>query len=180
MAFISNISDEMVVPDIFKWNQKAGDCINEWHQIVMRGESPLSKGERELIAAYTSGLNACSLCYGVHKLVAEQFDMDIAVFGALLNDIDTAPIDDKLKPLLHYARKLTQESPKMVQADADAVFNAGWDEQALHDAINVICMFNFMNRIVLGHGGTEGDISPHFQGSADYLVQHGYLGDDAP
>jgi uncharacterized peroxidase-related enzyme len=180
MAFISGISDEMVVADIFKWSQEAGDCISQWHQIVMRGDSPLSKGEREFIAAYTSSVNACSLCYGVHKLIAEQFGIDAEIFENLVNDIDGAPVDEKLKPLLHYAKKLTLEPSKMTQADADAVFAAGWNEQALHDAINVICMFNFMNRIVLGHGGTDGDISPHYQMSADFLAQKGYVAEGAP
>ena len=180
MAFLSGISDEMVVADIFKWNQAAGDCISQWHEIVMRGESPLSEGEREFIAAYTSGLNACSLCYGVHKLVAEQFGIDGGVFEKLSDDIDSAPVDDKLKPLLKFARKLTLEPDRVTQADADAVFSAGWSEQALHDAVNVICMFNFMNRIVLGHGGTEGDISPYFQASADFLAQKGYVAEGAP
>ena len=50
----------------------------------------------------------------------------------------------------------------VAQADADRVFAAGWSEQALHDAINIICMANFMTRMVLGHGGTAGHISAHF------------------
>jgi len=40
----------------------------------------------------------------------------------------------------------------MTQADADAVFAAGWNEAALHSAIAVCCLFNFMNRLVEGHG----------------------------
>ncbi len=60
------------------------------------------------------------------------------------------------------------------------MFDAGCSEQALHDAINVICMFNFMNRIVLGHGGTEGDIAHHFGAAADYLTNAGYYKEDAP
>ena len=180
MAFISGISDAMVVADIFKWNQPAGDCISQWHEIVMRGESPLSEGQREFIAAYTSSLNACSLCYGVHKLVAQQFDIDSSILDRLGEDIDAAAVDERMKPLLKYARKLTLEPGNMTQADADAVFAAGWSEQALHDAVNIICMFNFMNRIVLGHGGTEGDISPYFQASADFLAQKGYIAEGAP
>ncbi len=60
------------------------------------------------------------------------------------------------------------------------LFDAGWSGQALHDAINVICTFNFMNRIVLGHGGTQGDISTHFEAAADYLTNAGYYNEDAP
>lgn len=40
----------------------------------------------------------------------------------------------------------------MVQADADAVFAAGWGEAELHDAILTICLFSFMNRLLEGHG----------------------------
>ncbi len=40
----------------------------------------------------------------------------------------------------------------MTQEDADAVFAAGWDEQALHDAIVVTARAGFMQRLVEGHG----------------------------
>jgi len=40
----------------------------------------------------------------------------------------------------------------MTQADADAVFNAGWDEKALHDAIAVTARMCFMQRLVEGYG----------------------------
>ncbi len=180
MPFLSEISDEMVVADIFNWSPEAGQCISEWHQIVLRGASPLSVAERELIGAYTSGVNSCDLCYGVHKLVAVKLGIEEGMLEALIDDIDTATVDEKLKPLLRYARKLTLEPAKMVRADAQAVFDAGWSEQALHDAINVICMSNFMVRIVLGHGGTEGDISPHFEAAADFLTNSGYVADGAP
>ncbi len=180
MPFLSGIGDETVVADIFNWSPEACQCISEWHQIVMRGDSPLSVEERELIVAYTSGVNSCELCYGVHQLVAERFGVKEGVFEALVDDIDSAPVDEKMKPLLRYARKLTLEPAKMVQADAQAVFDAGWSEQALHDAINIICMANFMNRIVPGHGGTEGNISPHFEAAADFLTNCGYVADGAP
>ena len=37
-----------------------------------------------------------------------------------------------MRPLLHYARKLTLEPARMTQRDADAVFAAGWGEAELH------------------------------------------------
>ena len=42
----------------------------------------------------------------------------------------------------------------MIQEDADAVFDAGWDEKALHDAIAVCARMSFMNRLVEGFGFT--------------------------
>lgn len=40
----------------------------------------------------------------------------------------------------------------MTQADADAVLAAGWGEAELHDAALTVCLFNFMNRLLEGHG----------------------------
>ena len=68
----------------------------------------------------------------------------------LIEDIDKAPIDEKMKPILRYARKLTLSPSRMTQADANAVFAAGWNDQALHDAASTCALFNFMNRLVDG------------------------------
>jgi len=126
-----------------------------FHDAVLRNEdSPLSIAEREIIAALVSGLNACAFCYGAHKTMAMAFGLPEETITALVDDINSAPIDEKLKPLLHYVRKLTLSPSKMVQGDADAVFAAGWPEEALHDAVLVCALFNFMNRVLDGSGIT--------------------------
>ena len=70
----------------------------------------------------------------------------------LLDDPDTAPVEPKLRVLLAYVRKLAVTPGEMTQADADAVFEAGWSEHALHDAIAVTARAAFMQRLVEGHG----------------------------
>ena len=131
------------------------DIYDHWHLVgeaVMRGPSAFTPGERELIAGFVSGVNACDYCHGSHTAVAVAFGFAEDLMPKLLEDVDTAPIDDRMKPVLQYVKKLTLTPSRMVQADADAVFAAGWDEGALHDAVAVCCYFNFMNRLVLGHG----------------------------
>jgi len=51
-----------------------------------------------------------------------------------------------------FVKKLTLTPTRMTQADAERWFAAGWDEAALHSAIAVCCLFNFMNRLVDAHG----------------------------
>jgi len=48
--------------------------------------------------------------------------------------------------------KLTQHPSSVSKADADAVLAAGWDETALHHAVAVTALFNFMKRLVEGAG----------------------------
>ena len=70
----------------------------------------------------------------------------------LLQDPDSAPLDPRLKTLLAFVRKLVAMPNELTQADADAVFDAGWDEHALHDAIAVTARAAFMQRLVQGYG----------------------------
>ena len=63
-------------------------------------------------------------------------------------------MEARLKALLAFVRKLALTPTDMSQADADAVFEAGWNEQALHDAIAITARAAFMQRLVEGHGFT--------------------------
>jgi hypothetical protein len=73
-----------------------------------------------------------------------------------------------------FVKKLTLTPSKMSQADADAVFSAGWDEKALHDAIAVTARMNFMNRLVEGYGFTPMDPA-RVKKNAARRKQHGYV-----
>jgi len=151
-SFFHSLGEEGSVAAILRLNRPAGLALIDYHSAVLRQPSALTPGERELIAAFVSALNACSYCTGVHGETARAFGLADGVLEALAEDVDAAPVAERLKPILHYARKLTLSPSRLVQADADAVFAAGWDEQALHDAINVIALYNFMNRLLEGHG----------------------------
>jgi len=174
MTFLRDLPERAALLDVFRKYPKTAVPLIEFHEVLMRGDSPLSIAERELIAAYVSGLNACDYCHGVHAVTAEAFGMDEAVLKALLNDIETAPIDAKLKPILRYVHKLTTMPVRLTSADAEAVFAAGWNDKALHDAISVCALFNFMNRLVEGIGITAK--TDYFRLSGERLHQGGYAG----
>ena len=70
----------------------------------------------------------------------------------LVANIDSAAISDRLRPIFRFVKKLTEQPARIEQADADAVFAAGWNEAALGDAIAVCAFFNMVNRIADGHG----------------------------
>ena len=70
----------------------------------------------------------------------------------LSTDIGTAPVDTRMKPLLAYAGKLTEAPSRVIDADADVVYAAGWSEEALVHTIAVCAYFNQMNRLVEGVG----------------------------
>lgn len=159
MPFIDSYPEDADPIDVYMAYPETYDPWMKVQNAVMRGPSPLTVQEREIIAAYVSGLNACDFCYDGHVFMAEALGVDAGLIGDLMEDVDGSAIDEKLKPLLRFVKKLTLEPGNMRQADADAVFVAGWDGKALHDAVAVCAMFSFMNRLVDGLGILPADMS---------------------
>ena len=142
MSFLPSSPGPTNLPDIFQKYPERAVLMLRLIDNILRGESPLSVAERELIFAYGSGQNACSFCFDSHKPVAAAFGIDEGVFDELMTDIETAHIDERLKPILRFVKKLTQTPARMTQADADAIFAAGWDEQAFVDAVSICAALN--------------------------------------
>jgi uncharacterized peroxidase-related enzyme len=174
MVYLRSLPDQAVLRDVFAAFPHTSRPLLDYHQTLLRGPSPLTVAERELIAAYVSGLNACGYCHGVHTATAQAFGVDEGLVGALLDDVDGAPVDERMKPVLAYVGKLTRTPSRMTPADAEAVYAAGWDERALHDAVSVCALFNFMNRLVDGLGIQAGE--RYFQEAAERLASQGYAG----
>ncbi len=172
MAFLKSLPPDAVLLHVFKAFTATSQPLLAYHETLLRGPSPFSVAERELIAAYVSGLNACAYCHGVHEATAREFGISADLMTQLLDDLEQAPVDEKLKPILRYARKLTLTPARMTQADADAVFAAGWSDQALHDAVSVCALFNCMNRLVEGLGIRAG--ADYFGAAGRRLHDRGY------
>ena len=112
MPFFPTLPDDAGVRHILSMNPAAGRALIEFHSAALRADSQLTAKDKELIAAYVSGLNACQYCYGVHKETAKAYGVPEDVFDALLEDVATAPIEPRLKPILAYAKVLTLSPPR--------------------------------------------------------------------
>lgn len=154
MPFFASLPDHAGPANVFTARPELYGLWSQMSQELMNGPSPLSQGERELILAYAAGAAGCAFVYVAHSEVAYAWGIEQGLLEKLLADPDTAPVDARLKPLLAFVRKLAATPGAMSQADADAVFAAGWDERALHDAIAITARAAFMQRLVEGHGFT--------------------------
>ena len=106
MPFLPSLPSETVLLQVFQRFPEVSSKLIEYHEALMRGPSPLSPGDRELIAGYVSSLNACQYCAGVHVATAEAFGVESHVIRQLVDDddLDGAPLDDRLKPILRYVK----------------------------------------------------------------------------
>jgi len=152
MPFFPSLPEDATTKQVFIAHP---EIYSHWARVseaILRGPSPLTPAQRELTGAYVSSLNACQYCYGGHRAAAELFGIAPEAIDGLIHDLATALVDSQLRPIFAFVKKLTLTPTRMTQADADAVFAAGWDEAALHSAIAVCCVVSFMNRLVDGHG----------------------------
>lgn len=152
MSFLPSLPDPTNLGDVLKAFPKGVPELLAYHDVILRGSSPLKIAERELIAAYVSGLNACRFCYNAHTVYAERFGIEPQVFEAALAHLDTAPLDGRMKPILRLAKKLTEAPESVVAQDHQAIIEAGWPQEAVADVIYITALFNFMNRVVSGFG----------------------------
>lgn len=152
MPFFKSLAEDSGPGAVFS---KYPEIYGHWARMgqeLINGPSPLTPGERELIQAYVAGAAGCRYAYVAHGAAAEAWGIEAGLVDKLLDDLATARIEDRFRPLFAYIRKLTIAPASVTQEDADAVFAAGWDEKGLHDAIAVTARMNFMCRIVQGHG----------------------------
>src|SRR5215831_1731375 len=149
-----------------------GAPMGEFTQLAMRGPSAWSVGDRELMAAFVSKMNACAFCIGAHTATAAMAYQDEAKVQAVLADLETAPIEEPLRTTLRLLGKLTREHAVNVD-DMRVVLSAGVSREQIEDALAVCFAFNTTDRLadafgffVPGHKG--------FEAGAKFLLQRGY------
>jgi uncharacterized peroxidase-related enzyme len=157
MSRFPSLSSDPVLADVFRHFPAGASELLAYHDAILRGPSPFSVGERELIAAFVSGLNACGYCHGAHQVIAEVHGIDPTILDRLLTNVQDSGVEPRFVPVLEYVRKLTLTPSRVIDSDAQAVFAAGWSEEALFHAISICALFNFMNRIVEGFGVRTSD-----------------------
>lgn len=125
---------------------------NDHYEELMKGDSGLSKAEREMIAVVVSVANECAYCIAAHSAALRKLTKDPALADAVAADHATAPLEPRVRAMLDYARKLTLHPTEMAEADVERLREAGWTDEDVMDIAEVTGMFNLTNRLASGLG----------------------------
>ena len=125
---------------------------NEHYEELMKGDSGLSKAEREMIAVVVSVANECRYCIAAHSAALRKLTKDVALADAIADDHTSAPVEPRVGAMLDYALKLTVHPTEMSEADVDRLRAAGWTDEDVMDIAEVTGMFNLTNRMASGLG----------------------------
>ena len=129
-----------------------GGALADFSELIMRGKSPFTPIERELVFAYISGLNQCGYCLASHKVVLRHFGVPETLVDNILAEVADPALDEKMVPVLAFAKKLTQEPESVDLADAEARLARGWEEDAVTHLVYVCVLASLYNRLVSGMG----------------------------
>jgi uncharacterized peroxidase-related enzyme len=149
--------------------------LNALANAVLAGDASLTRGERELIAAYTSARNECNFCMNSHAAAARHLfhDQGDLVDRALL-DLESAPVGDKMRALLSIADKVRRDGRSVTDRDVARARDAGADDRALHDTVLIAAMFCMFNRYVDGLGTPLPEDRSTFDAIGSRIALHGY------
>jgi uncharacterized peroxidase-related enzyme len=180
MAHIDLGVDEERFPGItgpLRYQERTGRLLSELADALLRGPHSLTAGERELIAAYVSGLNECEFCCSSHSaFAAAQLDEGMSLVDQVRADLDNAPVSAKLRALLRIAAAVQAGGRGVTAAMAGAARSEGATDVEIHDAVLIAAAFCMYNRYVDGLG-TLLPQDPEFYGmAAAHIIEVGYTG----
>lgn len=141
----------MVVPKVFAALSLRPDLLESLSQFVIRlmiEDHKLSRGTKELIAAYVSKINSCAYCIDAHSAMVMAQGFTEEQVKSILEDVSNSPLlDAKTKQLLNYAEKATLHAYKITEEDIQRLHKAGCSDEEILEATLVVSLFNFMDRV---------------------------------
>ncbi|MDQ2811552.1 MAG: peroxidase-related enzyme [Actinomycetota bacterium] len=177
MPHITLNSDEPGIRGLFRFRPETARPLNELAEVLLRGPSSLTPGERELIAAYVSSLNECQYCCSSHSAyAAAQLPGGMALVEEVRADAASAPVSTKLRALLGIAAAVQQGGLKVSEDDVAAARAAGATDLEIHDTVLIAAAFCMFNRYVDGLATIAPDDSASYDVRARRIVADGYLG----
>jgi uncharacterized peroxidase-related enzyme len=71
------------------------------------------------------------------------------------HDYRRAGLEPRVQALCDFAVKLTERPASVGRDDIDGLRTHGWNDPAIHDAIQVIAYFNYINRVAESVGTAD-------------------------
>ena len=149
--------------------------LNDLVDVLLRGPSTLSPGERELIATFVSARNDCRYCQTIHGAIAAHHlggAEDLVV--AVKTDPEHAAISEKLKALLEIAGKTAESGTLVTAADVEKARRLGASDLEIHDTVLIAAVFCLCNRYVDGLATWAPDDPAFYRQRAALVAENGY------
>lgn len=176
MAHINVPEDVPGIRSLVMFRPETGKPLYDLAQVLLRGESPLSQAERELIAAYVSHRNECMFCMSSHAAAARcLFGENKNIVNEVLENMENSGIDDKMKALLNIAGKVQISGKEVKEKDVEAARNSGANDREIHDTVLIAATFCMFNRYVDGLASFTPSDPAAYEEMGERMTEKGYV-----
>lgn len=161
------------ITGLLEYRRDSAAPIRELTQVLLRGPSTLTAGERELIATIVSSRNECRFCTQAHTAVADCLLGESETSELIKTDPESSPVSEKMKALLSIAAQVQTSGKAVTQESIDRAKSAGASDLEIHDTVLIAALFCFYNRYVDGLS-TIAPTDPDFYKNLASRIATGY------
>ena len=163
------------ITGLLEYRKDTAAPIRELTQILLRGPSSLTEGERELIATVVSNRNECRFCIAAHTAAANiLLNEEETSAKSKKEDITAAPVSEKMKALLTIASRVQVSGKNVTVAAIRKAKDEGATDIEIHDTVLIAALFCLYNRYVDGLATVIRHGPLFYKGLGERLKNHGY------
>jgi uncharacterized peroxidase-related enzyme len=162
------------------YRPETGKPLRELTEVLLRGPSTLTSGERELIASYVSSQNDCYFCHTSHgAAAAHHLSGNEKLVADVKLNFEASPVSSKLKALLAIAGKVQRGGKNVTTADVERARQEGATDLEIHDTVLIAAAFCMYNRYVDGLATWAPHDANLYRQMGAMMAEEGYLKEDA-
>ena len=118
-----------------------------YHDVLMDGESGLSKAEREMIVVATSGANHCLYCVVAHGAILRIRAKNTTIADQVATNYRQADLTERQRAMLDFAMKVSRDAANLSDSDRQTARQAGLNGEDLWDIASIAAFFAMSNRL---------------------------------
>ena len=115
--------------------------------LMLREESGLTKGDREMIVTTTSAANNCLYCVVAHGAILRIYEKKPLVADQVAVNYRKADITPRQRAMLDFAMKVCLRSAEIDEADFAALHAHGFGDEDIWDIGAITAFFGLSNRM---------------------------------
>ena len=115
--------------------------------LMLREDSGLSKGDREMIVTTTSAANNCLYCVVAHGAILRIYEKKPLVADQVAINYRKADISERQRAMLDFAMKVCLHSDEIQESDFTALHAHGFNDEDIWDIAGITAFFGLSNRI---------------------------------
>jgi uncharacterized peroxidase-related enzyme len=115
--------------------------------LMLKEDSGLTKGEREMIVTTTSAANHCLYCVVAHGAILRIYEKKPMVADQVAVNYRKADISPRQRAILDFAMKVCLHSDQVEEADFPALHAHGLNDEDIWDIASITAFFGLSNRI---------------------------------